>query len=130
MDDSHFSHSACQVVPAIEAESLKHQDQERILPCKSRMEKSNPFLNKTQDISKTKGLFPMEPLKINEGMISSCSEISACKEFQPLQFKEQNFVVQETKLGAKPATAATKQAKIPEVMATEEIMAMEEERRR
>ena len=90
MDDSHFSHSACQLVPEIEAESRLYQDQERNLVQKSFVENSNPLPNNkiTKDINGTKGLFAMEPraLRIIGGAISRCSRNSTIKEFQPLQY--------------------------------------------
>ena len=72
MDDSLFSHSACQLVPEIEGESLMHQNQERILLCKNRLEESNPFPNEINDINGTRSLFPMGPLQIIGGMITNC----------------------------------------------------------
>ena len=61
------------------------------------MENSNPFpKGKTnKDISRTKGLFPMDPLKIIGGTISGISGKSTFKDFRSLQSKEYYNVVQE-----------------------------------
>ena len=84
MEDSHFSHSECQMISKSEAENLICKVHEKHLVNGSRMVKeSNPTSNDkaATDISGTANLFLMEPLKIIGGTKSGLSAKSTAIDF-------------------------------------------------
>ena len=102
-NDSSISHSACQILLEIEAESLKQT--------RSRMTDSS-LSSDNMGIKGTASLFPTEPHKINGGMIPRCSENYTNQEVQqpvPLHFNElKNVVVQGSSRKTRETTFSQK----------------------